>query len=80
MNMEKDIEPDETSDAFLWNALRSPEDITFTQGHKWVEIKVHGNNKCPVCKKALVPFMTYYVYGFCTKCNKAFQYMPVNEE
>ena len=83
MNMEKDIEPDETSDTGLWNALHGPQNITFAQGHKWVEIKVKGNNKCPICSKALVPFtpdpVSAYVFGFCTKCDKAFQYMPVNE-
>ena len=85
MNMKKNIEPDETSDAGLWNALHSPQNITFVQGHKWIEIKVKGNNKCPICSKALVPFqvkmfMDGYIYGFCTKCDRAFQYMPVNEE
>jgi uncharacterized protein (UPF0212 family) len=75
---ETNFEPDETSSANLWSLMNRPQTITFAEGLEWVEIEIHGNNKCPICKKPLVPVAAAgntNVFGFCTKCDKAFQYM-----
>lgn len=74
----------DTVDIDIKTILEEPQQITFAEGHKWVEIKVHGNNKCPNCSKALIPFvanagmLASYIYGFCPRCDKAFQLMQTD--